>query len=115
MALLDTKRISSFVLVDAVGIEVPGHPIADFFSLTLKQVAELSYHDPFIPQWHVNSEGGVSALTSVEDPYVAAGSVDVVVLLQPHAIYDCIRLASVSPLVLDTRGVMKPSMTVQRL
>jgi pimeloyl-ACP methyl ester carboxylesterase len=46
MALLDTKRISNFVLVDAVGIEVPGHPIADFFSLTMRQVAELSYHDP---------------------------------------------------------------------
>jgi len=46
MALLDTHRISGFVLVDAVGIEVPGHPIADFFSLTPRQVAELSYHDP---------------------------------------------------------------------
>jgi pimeloyl-ACP methyl ester carboxylesterase len=46
MAVLDTNRINSFVLVDAVGIEVPGHPIADFFSLTPKQVAELSYHDP---------------------------------------------------------------------
>jgi pimeloyl-ACP methyl ester carboxylesterase len=46
MALLDTNRISSFVLVDAVAIEVPGHPIADFFSLTPKQVAEFSYHDP---------------------------------------------------------------------
>jgi pimeloyl-ACP methyl ester carboxylesterase len=46
MALLDTSRISGFVLVDAVGIEVPGHPIADFFSLTPRQVAELSYHDP---------------------------------------------------------------------
>jgi pimeloyl-ACP methyl ester carboxylesterase len=46
MALLDTNRISSFVLVDAVGIVVPGHPIADFFSLTPRQVAELSYHDP---------------------------------------------------------------------
>ena len=46
MALLDTNRISSVVLVDAVGIEVPGHPIADFFSLTPRQVAELSYHDP---------------------------------------------------------------------
>jgi pimeloyl-ACP methyl ester carboxylesterase len=46
MALLDTNRISSFVLVDAVGIEVPGHPIADFFSLTPRQVAEISYHDP---------------------------------------------------------------------
>jgi pimeloyl-ACP methyl ester carboxylesterase len=46
MALLDTSRISSFVLVDAVGIVVPGHPIADFFSLTPRQVAEISYHDP---------------------------------------------------------------------
>src|SRR3984893_2091326 len=46
MALLDTTPISSFVLVDAVGIQVPGHPIADFFSLTPREVAELSYHDP---------------------------------------------------------------------
>jgi pimeloyl-ACP methyl ester carboxylesterase len=46
MALLDTSRVSSFVLVDAVGIEVPGHPIADFFSLTPRQLAEHSYHDP---------------------------------------------------------------------
>jgi pimeloyl-ACP methyl ester carboxylesterase len=46
MALLDTSRISSFVLVNAVAIEVPGHPIADFFSLTPRQLAELSYHDP---------------------------------------------------------------------
>jgi pimeloyl-ACP methyl ester carboxylesterase len=46
MALLDTSRVSGFVLVDAVGIEVQGHPIADFFSLTPRQVAELSYHDP---------------------------------------------------------------------
>jgi len=46
MALLDSPRIARFVLVDAVGIEVPGHPIADFFSLTPRQVAEHSYHDP---------------------------------------------------------------------
>ena len=46
MALLDSRRVSSFVLVDAAGIEVPGHPIADFFALTPRQVAEFSYHDP---------------------------------------------------------------------
>jgi len=46
MALADTGRISSFVLVDAVGIVVPGHPVADFFSLSPRQVAELGYHDP---------------------------------------------------------------------
>jgi pimeloyl-ACP methyl ester carboxylesterase len=46
MALTGSARITSTVLVDAVGIEVPGHPVADFFSLTLDQVADLSYHDP---------------------------------------------------------------------
>jgi pimeloyl-ACP methyl ester carboxylesterase len=46
MALAGSARISGVVLVDACGIEVPGHPVADFFSLTLDQVAELSYHDP---------------------------------------------------------------------
>jgi len=46
MALLDTSRIGCFVLVDAVGIDVPGHVVADFFSLTPRQVAELAYHDP---------------------------------------------------------------------
>jgi pimeloyl-ACP methyl ester carboxylesterase len=46
MALLESPRVGSLVLVDAAGIEVEGHPIVDFFSLTLDQVAELSYHDP---------------------------------------------------------------------
>jgi pimeloyl-ACP methyl ester carboxylesterase len=46
MMLLHSPRISSYVLVDAVGIEVPGHPVADFFSLTMSELAERSYHDP---------------------------------------------------------------------
>ncbi|TMB86899.1 MAG: alpha/beta hydrolase, partial [Chloroflexi bacterium] len=46
MALLRSPRIGSIILVDAVGIEVPDHPVADFFALTMDQVAELSYHDP---------------------------------------------------------------------
>jgi pimeloyl-ACP methyl ester carboxylesterase len=46
IAATASARIAGVVLVDAVGIDVPGHPIADFFSLTLDQVAQLSYHDP---------------------------------------------------------------------
>ena len=46
MAVAGSARIAGLVLVDAVGIEVPGHPVADFFLLTLDQVAELSYHHP---------------------------------------------------------------------
>jgi pimeloyl-ACP methyl ester carboxylesterase len=46
IAALGPASVSSVIIVDAVGIEVPGHPVADFFSLTMDQVAELSYHDP---------------------------------------------------------------------
>src|SRR5258708_11294615 len=46
MALLDTSRVGRFVLVDSAGIQVDGHPIIDFFSLTPRQIAEASYHDP---------------------------------------------------------------------
>ena len=46
MALIEPSRAAAFVIVDGVGVEVPGHPVADFFALTPRQVAELSYHDP---------------------------------------------------------------------
>lgn len=46
MALLGSERITGVVLVDAVGIEVPDHPVVDFFGLDIAQVADFSYHDP---------------------------------------------------------------------
>jgi len=46
VALLHSPRVSRVILIDAVGIEVPGHPVADFFSLTLDQMSALSFHDP---------------------------------------------------------------------
>ncbi|MEV6113906.1 alpha/beta hydrolase [Streptomyces sp. NPDC052109] len=46
IALLKSPRVSGIVLIDAVGIEVPGHPVAEFFSLTMDQVFALSFHNP---------------------------------------------------------------------
>src|SRR5262249_26607129 len=46
LGLLRSPRVARLVLVDAVGIEVPGHPVVDFFTLTYPQIAKLSYHDP---------------------------------------------------------------------
>jgi pimeloyl-ACP methyl ester carboxylesterase len=46
LAALSSPRVSSVILVDAVGLEVPGHPVVDFFSMTMDQVAEASYHRP---------------------------------------------------------------------
>jgi pimeloyl-ACP methyl ester carboxylesterase len=46
IALLKSPRVSDIVLIDAVGIEVPGHPVADFFSLTMDQVLARSFRNP---------------------------------------------------------------------
>jgi len=46
LALLRSPRISGIVLVDAVGIEVEGHPVTDIFPLSMDELARLSYHDP---------------------------------------------------------------------
>src|SRR5207249_8933268 len=46
LAVRDTTRLSSIVLVDAIGIQVEGHPIADVFPLTPDELSALSYHNP---------------------------------------------------------------------
>ncbi len=46
LAVLGSPRITSIVLVDAVGIEVEGHPVTDIFPLSLDELSKLSYHDP---------------------------------------------------------------------
>ena len=46
MAVRDSTRLSSIVLVDAVGIQVEGHEIADVFPLTPDELSALSFHNP---------------------------------------------------------------------
>jgi pimeloyl-ACP methyl ester carboxylesterase len=46
MAVAGTTRLSGLVLLDAVGIDVKGHPVADVAGLSLPEVQALSFHDP---------------------------------------------------------------------
>ncbi|MBV9229819.1 MAG: alpha/beta hydrolase, partial [Chloroflexi bacterium] len=46
MALRDTTRLSGLVLIDAAGIQVEGHPVADVSSLTPDELLALSFHNP---------------------------------------------------------------------
>jgi pimeloyl-ACP methyl ester carboxylesterase len=46
MALLGSPRISGIVLLDAVGIEVEGHPVTDVSGLSVPEIQALSFHDP---------------------------------------------------------------------
>ena len=46
MSLSDTTRLTGLVLVDAGGIQVEGHPVADVSSLTPDELSALSFHNP---------------------------------------------------------------------
>src|SRR5579863_6504 len=46
IALAGSPRVSGVVLVDAAGLVLSEYPGPDFFSLTMDQVAELSYYRP---------------------------------------------------------------------
>ncbi len=46
LALLGTPRVGRIVLLDAVGIEVEGHPVADVSGLAVPEIQALSFHDP---------------------------------------------------------------------
>jgi pimeloyl-ACP methyl ester carboxylesterase len=46
LAVRDNTRVGSIVLVDAVGIQVEGHEIADVFPLTPDELSALSLHNP---------------------------------------------------------------------
>jgi pimeloyl-ACP methyl ester carboxylesterase len=41
-----SDRVARLILLDAVGLDSAAHPVADFFSLTLDQVADLSWANP---------------------------------------------------------------------
>jgi pimeloyl-ACP methyl ester carboxylesterase len=46
MALLGSPRVSGVVLLDAVGIEVEDHAVADVSGLSVPEIQALSFHDP---------------------------------------------------------------------
>jgi pimeloyl-ACP methyl ester carboxylesterase len=46
LALAAPERVGRLVLIDPAGLDSADHPIADFFSLTPDQVAELSWANP---------------------------------------------------------------------
>lgn len=82
LALLDSARVSSVILIDAVGVEVTGHPVVDFFGLTFPEIAARTYFEPahylVDPATMTESQRaalaanrgalGVYAATGMEDP-----------------------------------------------
>ncbi|MGW5017589.1 nucleotide sugar dehydrogenase [Streptomyces cacaoi] len=72
--------------------------------------AQLSYHDPYVPRWHVNGR----PVPRADGLYEAAAGADLTVLLQNHRTYDLQGLAAKAQLLLDTRGA-SPAGAAHRL
>ncbi len=92
--------------------ESPAYPLAERLA---SWGVDLSYQDPFVPEWTYTVDEQNRTLVSESDPYAAAAEVDAVVLLQAHSAYDLDRLAAVSKLLLDTRGRVPLADSVRRL
>jgi UDP-N-acetyl-D-glucosamine dehydrogenase len=77
-----------------------GSPAKPLAKQLLELGADLSYHDPYVPNWDVNER----RLECVPDLTAAARDADLVLLVQPHAVYDLDAIAASAPLLFDTCG-----------
>lgn len=73
--------------------------------------ANVQFHDPHVMTWRV----GEQSVDRVPDLEEALLSADLTILLQGHAAYDLASIATTGRHVLDTRGVVPSSPTVERL
>ncbi|GAB2821361.1 nucleotide sugar dehydrogenase [Actinoallomurus bryophytorum] len=92
----------------ADGRESPATPLARRLRAA---GADVGYFDPLIEDWSADGE----AVRRVHDLDEALASSDLVILLQPHRSFDLSHIAVRALLVLDTRGVLSASETVERL
>jgi pimeloyl-ACP methyl ester carboxylesterase len=46
LALLQPRGLARLVLIDAVGIDAPGHPVTDVTGMPVPEIMKLSFHDP---------------------------------------------------------------------
>ena len=73
--------------------------------------AQVSYHDPYVPDWQVDEQ----AIPRAEDLDAALAEADLVILLQAHRGYDADQLTRRARLLLDTRGVLPAAPHVEAL
>ncbi|UGY93171.1 nucleotide sugar dehydrogenase [Streptomyces gobiensis] len=77
-----------------------GAPAREIATRLMELGAQLSYHDPYVPQWRVAGQ----PVPRADSLYEAAAAADLTLLLQHHRTYDLQGLAAKAQLLLDTRG-----------
>lgn len=87
-----------------------GAPAREIAARLMDLGAQLSYHDPYVPQWRVAGR----QVPRADALYEATAAADLTVLLQHHRAYDPQGLAVKANLLLDTRGA-SPTGAAHRL
>ena len=78
-------------------------PALDVIGLLTEKKAEISYHDPYIPQ--ITHDGWT--LDSVSDYLKAIANADCVVVITNHSDYDYMAIHDKAKLIVDTRNAFK--------
>jgi UDP-N-acetyl-D-glucosamine dehydrogenase len=73
--------------------------------------AIVQFHDPYVTTWHADDH----SVGRVPDLDEALSAADLSILLQGHSTYDFASIAATAKRVLDTRGVVPSSSSVERL
>ncbi|GAA3391946.1 nucleotide sugar dehydrogenase [Streptomyces roseoviridis] len=77
-----------------------GSPADEIARRLMDLGAQLSYHDPYVPDWRVRE----LPVPRADSLYEAAAHADLTILLQHHRTYDLQGLSVKAQLLLDTRG-----------
>lgn len=90
----------------------PAVPVAERF---MAFGADLQFHDPFVEKWNVSDDPTSRdiLLDREDDLEKAVSEADLVVLLQPHSIYDIEKLSQRSKIFFDTVGASSSDSVVK--
>ncbi len=84
--------------------DVRESPALDVIALLKKKGAEVSYHDPYIPQIHHEHEGW--EMDSVKDAMAAVRKAEAVVIVTDHKAYDYAAILEEAAFIFDTRNAL---------
>jgi UDP-N-acetyl-D-glucosamine dehydrogenase len=84
--------------------DVRESPALDVIALLKKKGADVSYHDPYIPQIHHEHEGW--KMETVKDVMKAVKESDAVVIVTNHKTYDYKAILDASKFIFDARNAM---------
>jgi UDP-N-acetyl-D-glucosamine dehydrogenase len=84
--------------------DVRESPALDVIALLKKKGAQVSYHDPYIPQIHHDKEGW--QMDSVKDAMQAVRESDAVVIVTNHKAYDYQAILDSAKFIFDSRNAM---------